>query len=792
MLRKQLLLLITLFVSCNLHAQLKKSSSFTISGTIIESTSNLPIDYATVTIFSNNDSLLTGVTTTNGGMFSVSSKTKNIYLKVSFIGYETKIIDSISFNGKVANLGRIKLGSGAVALNEVQITAEKSSTEFKLDKRVFHVGKDLSSTGASTLEVLNNVPSVNVSIEGEISLRGGSGVQILIDGKPSVLANDESNALGTITADMVEKVEVITNPSAKYEAEGTAGIINIVLKKNEKKGLNGSVSFNTGIPDNHSFGLSLNKRTEKFNLFTQLGLGYRSLPSETKAINSNFINNQTVSSVGEEFRNEMFYNLILGTDYYINKNNIITLSGSFAYEVENQPSSTLFNFINSGNEITKEWKRTEITSALNPKIQYELQYKKDFKDNKKHKLQLSAIGNYFGKDQSSVFSEEIILGTNDLTNQTTNTSFEEGKYTFNLDYTKPFNKKITLEAGSQYVDNTVSNNYQVKNEVNNILQIDPDFSNLFKYEQKVLGVYTTGAYEGDIWGLKLGIRTEYTNIITLLVNTDGENNQTFINLFPSVHSSYKLSERISFQVGYSRRIYRPRLWDLNPFFNIRNNFSIRTGNPNLEPEYTDSYEFGSIFILEKTSLNINIYNRKTTNTIERVSIFENNVNTQTPMNIGTNNTFGVELNFKQTLSKKISVNGDANFNFFNRKGSFNNQSFDFDANQWSGKLTSKFKLNKSFDFEVTGNYQSSLKTVQGINSENIFADFGLRYKINKGKMVLNLSVRDVFASRIRENTISNENFFAYSFRQRGRFITLGFSYGFGKGEAMQYSGARRR
>jgi len=217
----------------------------------------------------------------------------------------------------------------------VLISAEKSTTEFKLDKRVFNVGKDLSSTGASALEVLNNVPSVDVNIEGEVSLRGSTGVQILINGKPSILSDDASNALGTITADMIEKVEVITNPSAKYEAEGTAGIINIILKKNEKKGLNGSLSLNTGTPDNHSIGISLNQRTEKFNLFTQLGTGYRELPRYNKNTNIDKINNTELNSEGTEFRNEHFYNFVLGSDYYINPLNTITLSGSFAYEVLN-------------------------------------------------------------------------------------------------------------------------------------------------------------------------------------------------------------------------------------------------------------------------------------------------------------------------------------------------------------------------------------------------------------------------------------------------------------------------
>ncbi len=203
-------------------------------------------------------------------------------------------------------------------LPEVEVVGDVSRTRFELDKRVFTVGEDLSSTGASALEVLNNVPSVNVSIEGVVSLRGSAGVQILIDGKPSILADGQSNALGTITADMIESVEVITNPSAKYDAAGTAGILNIVLKKEEQKGLNGSVSVNTGWPENHSVGVSLNRRTQKFNLFTQMGIGYRSLPRYEESINADRLGGSTIQSEGTSYRNETFYNITLGTDYHIN------------------------------------------------------------------------------------------------------------------------------------------------------------------------------------------------------------------------------------------------------------------------------------------------------------------------------------------------------------------------------------------------------------------------------------------------------------------------------------------
>ena len=785
--------LVSIFISliC-VSGSIAQSPGFKIIGTVVEASSNQAIDYATVIVGDKLTSeILTGTTTENGGKFELTTDTKNVYVEVSFIGYTNKKIEDISFDGKMIDLGIITLGEDAQRLEEVIVTAEKSTTEFKLDKRVFNVGTDLSTTGASALEVLNNVPSVNVNIEGQVSLRGSAGVQILINGKPSVLAEDSGNALGTITADMIEKVEVITNPSAKYEAEGTAGIINIVLKKNEKKGLNGSISLNTGIPHNHSVGLSMNRRSDKFNLFTQLGVGYRELPRFGESINRNKITGTELRSDGIEYRNETFYNIILGTDYYINATNIITLSGSYAYEVEQQPSENNFVFL-EGLE-SSAWTRNETTEATNPKLQYELQYKRDFTDNEDHQLLFSAIGRYFGKDQSSEFTNNFESGTFfTQPDQLTKTFFEEGKYTFNLDYTKPFDDIWTIETGAQYLVNDVSNEFEVQNEEEGVFVVDPNLTNTFQYDQKVLGVYATGAYEGEIWGLKLGLRAENTDLQTFLVNTEESNSLNFTNLFPSAHTSYKISDNMSLQAGYSRRIYRPRLWDLNPFFNIRNNFNIRVGNPELLPEFTDSYEVGSIFIFDKTSLNFSLYHRFTTDKIERVSSFVDNVNIFRPENIGTNKATGLEANFKYNPFKKWTISGDANYNIFKREGTFNDQVFDFSADQWSGKLTNKFKLNKQLDMELSGNYESREQTIQGILSPSFRANFGLRYKILKGKGVFNLSVRDIFETSIRETTIDQETFYLYSWGTRGRFITFGLSYGFGKGEAMQYSGQRRR
>ena len=633
------------------------------------------------------------------------------------------------------------------------------------------------------------MPSVNVNIEGQVSLRGSTGVQILINGKPSVLADEGSNALGSITADMIESVEVITNPGAKYNAEGTAGIINIILKKEEKTGFNGSISVNAGIPDNNSIGVSLNRRTENFNFFTQFGAGYRSMPTFAESINRNTALNTEILSDGTEYRNEDFYNITVGTDYYINDKNIITLAGSFAYEVESQPSETEFRIRTDG-ILDESWIRNESTEATNPKYQYDLQYKREFKNNKDHVLLFSTLGSFFGKELSSKFTNTSLFGGEEYSNQLTETDFYKSDYTFKLDYTNPINEFVTLETGGMFEINDVGNEYAVFNQEDGIFVADSGLTNTFEYNQKVLGIYGTGSFEKKDWGVKLGLRAEQTNLETLLTNTGEDNSQSYLNFFPSVHTSYKFSPLFSVQAGYSKRIYRPRLWDLNPFFNIRNNFNIRQGNPDLEPEFADSYELTGILIFEKVSLNSSIYHIYTTNVHERISEVDGNVSVNLPVNLGSRAKTGFELNGKYTPSKWLSFTGDFNLGSFSRRGQFEGQDFSFDGNQWSSRLTSKFKLPWSTDVELSGNYESDVVTVQGDQSGFASMNIGLRKKLWKGKAVLNVSVQDVFASRIRENTVLQQDLYLYNFSRRGRFITFGASYSFGKGEAMSYSGRR--
>ncbi|MCP9235905.1 outer membrane beta-barrel family protein [Lewinella sp. JB7] len=766
-----------------------RAQSLELTGRVVESSGEAAVEFATVkAIDPASGDMLTGTTTDDGGVFLLKVPRPGLTLEVSFLGFAPTRIEGV----QAADLGTIILKPDGETLDEVLVTGERSTTEFRLDKRVFNVGKDLSSSGASALEVLNNVPSVTVNIEGQINLRGSGGVQILIDGKPSVLTADNGNALGTITADMIESVEVITNPSAKYQAEGTAGIINIVLKKEEQRGLNGSVTVNTGTPNNHSLGLSVNRRTTKFNLFGQVGVGYRTFPEVNRGINRDLTTGTTVLSEGEADKNEQFYNLILGTDYHINDRNVLSLTGHLAYEIETENALTDFRVLNSTNTLTDAWRRTEATDATNPKWQYELNYKREFDaEDKDHVLIVSALGNSFTKDQSSEFTTNTSEGQALFGDQRTATDFGETEYTFKVDYTRPVSEAVTVETGLQYEFNDVGNDFSVSDFIDDDFQLVPELSNRFEYNQGVLGAYATGAYESDSWGVKAGLRVEQTDLSTLLVDTDEANAQNYLNLFPTLHTSYKFSEAVSVQAGYSRRIFRPRLWDLNPFFNIRNNFNVRAGNPNLQPEFTDSYELTGIVIVGDVSLNAGIYHRYTTDVVERVSFFRDNVNVTQPVNLGTSRTNGVELNGKYRPVRWLTLNGDFNYNHFDRTAELEGVSYDFSAERFNGRLVTKFELPLDIDFEVAGNLRSGYRTVQGRVSGFSYADVGLRKKVLKGRMIFNVSVRDAFASMIDENEATQPDFYLYNYRQRGRFVTVGLSYGFGKGEAMEFGGQKQ-
>ncbi len=780
---------ILLTVGTNLNAQNIRSGKLFIEGQVQDASTREPLQYATISVFSQQDSaLLTGGITNDQGVFYLEVPDQSIYLNVGYLGYLTHKIDELTFEDGIASLGIIDVKPDEQVLKEVVVSAEKSQVTYELDKRVFNVGKDLSSAGGSAMDVLVNVPSVDVNIEGEVSLRGNSNVQILVNGKPSVIAS--GNALGTISADMIEKVEVITNPSAKYDSEGTTGILNIVLKKEDKKGINGSVTINTGIPNNHSIGLSLNKRTDRFNVFSQFGVGKRTFLSnfEGRTVDRSGTQQTELISSGDGEKNEQFYNIILGADFFINPLNVMTLSGHFGYEFEDEFSDTRFDLVSSEGRSIRE----EITDATNPKWQYEWQYKKSFEGNKDRALIASATGSFFGKDQNSSFENSTQSGDVPEFQQFVNDDFSSAQYNFQADYTHPFSDKRILEIGGKYQIDDDKNNYLLEDVEDGNRVINTNFTNDFDFTQKVLGIYSTYSIEFDQLSLKGGLRLENTDLNTFLVTTGESNNQKYTDWFPTFHTSYKLSESFSAQLGYSRRISRPRAWSLNPFASLNNNLNLRTGNPDLMPEYTDSYELSLIRDWEKVSISTSVFYRNTNNVVDRIVQVMDSLTSSTPQNVGLSNNLGIEVNAQMEPTKWLSLLGDFNWTYFNRSGTFENQSFEFSNDKWTARITSKFKFANDLSGEIRLRYRSEEERIQSIIRDNAYLDLGIKKKLFKGRTVVNLVVRDVFSARRFISITDQPDFFALSDNQRDiRRIVLGISYGFGKGDAMEFSGLKQ-
>lgn len=780
-------LIVILFLS---HAFGQDIEGMKVGGVIVDAQTKTPLEFCTVKLLSKIDSsFINGTTSNTNGNFELNISNNKVMLKISFIGYTDYYLSDFSLF-KDETVDTIYLKLNAELLNNVEVIGERSEMTFKLDKRIFNVGRDLSQSGGTAIDILNNVPSVEVTLEGVVQLRGNSGVQILINGKPSVLASGSSNALGSITADMIDRIEVITSPSAKYDAEGTVGIINIVLKETQKKGLNGSITANVGYPNNHSLGVSASYRSEKINLFGQLGIGNRRFVSIDTSVNRSINDDLTnvFSTYGNSQKNETFANVRLGSDFYLNEFNTITLSGHYAYELEAEYADIQY-FSNTNDVLESNFLRNESTDATNPKYQFDLNYQKKFQRHKEQVLDISAVGSFFGKDKMSEFDNVLIAGEDIGFDQQTQINFKDQNYTFKIDYAHPFKEKWVWEIGSKYEVNFNSNLTEVSNFKDEAWQHDTLLSGDFNYQLGVFANYSTLSYEGDKWGMKGGVRHEQTDAKANQAEQElGQWNYT--NFFPSLHTSYKVSKFTSFQLGYSRRINRPHLFDFSPFFSFRDNFNLSVGNPELQPEFSNLFELTAVQNWKKTSLNASLYHSQTTDVIEDVVSITGNQTIRFPENIGTANTSGLELNLKYSPQKWVSILIDGNVAYFNRKGTYENQSFDFNNYKWSSRANLKFKMPADIEMQFSLNYRSRVQNVFTERRGYFYVDSGIRKKIMKGKFILNLSVRDVFNSRINKNYTVRTNSSLYSRSQRGRYIVFGVSYNFGKGEAMEFSGQK--
>ena len=779
----------------------KASANIVLMGKVIDADSDLPLEYATVSLFNPTDkTLIDGTITDEKGHFKLDIKPGDYYATIEFLAYQTQTIENISATrGKNINLGIITLATEASALEEVLVTAEKSQMIMTLDKKVFNVGKDLSARGGNAADLLDNVPSVQVDVEGNISLRGNESVRILVDGKPSGLVSS-ANGLRNLQANMIDRVEVITNPSARYEAEGTAGIINIILKKNRAKGLNGSFDFNIGYPDNYGIAFNLNYRTKKFNFFTNYGVRYRKGPGES-SLHQEVIRNDSIfitDQKSDRRRGGLSNNFRFGADYYFNTKNILTTALSYRISDDDNFATTTYNdylyLPNMGTTLNLPFgtsiatpigitTRTDDEREDESKLEYALTYRRTFEQkDREFTMDVRYQDNVEEEGSDLVnrfFTPELTPnGIPDLF-QESNNKEQERQLIVQTDYVHPFNKESKFEAGLRASFRNINNDYLVEELADGKWESLEGLSNIFDYDEHIYAAYLSYGNKLGKFSFLVGERLEYSRVSTHLITTNQLNDRDYLSPITTVHLTYDLPKDNAVQLSYSQRIRRPRFWDLNPFFTFSDNRNFFSGNPDLDPEFTHSMELGHIKHWEKGSLNSAAYYRYTTGKIQRIRRLDEEKGTfvTQPENLSTENAFGFEFNASYNPFKWWRLNGD--FNFFRAivDGTNLGASFESDTYSWFVRGSSRFKIKKKTDLQIRYNYRAPLLTTQGKRKSIYTIDLAASRDILKDKATLTLSIRDLFNSRRRRYISEGELFYSegdFQWRARQAILTLNY------------------
>ena len=493
--------------------------------------------------------------------------------------------------------------------------------ELALDKKIFNVGKDLANAGGTASDILSNIPSVSVDGEGNVKLRGSDNVRILIDGKPSGLVSFKGGAgLQQLQGSLVDKVEVITNPSARYEAEGMSGIINIVLKKDRRQGFNGSFDLIAGNPDNFGAGANVNYRKDKINFFLNYALAYRLQPGRSKTYQEVYDGPTTrILEQTNKGRMRAANNSINGgLDYYFDDKNIFTASYLWRRSDARRITDNNYkDYINSLSNLYNTTDRQQDETEDEPNSEYALSYKRSF-EKKGHELLIDAryLDYWEHSDQTftqkSVFADGIINKVNSRTQKSLNDETEK-QWLFSADYVQPFGKEGKYELGVRSSFRDMSNDFFVTEQDSMGIYLPLDsLNNNFLYDENINAAYAIIGNKIKRFSYQFGLRAEQTDIKTTLAQTNESNPRNYANLFPSAHFTYKLANENSLQISYSRRVRRPRYNDLSPFVTFSDNRNFFSGNPDLNPEFTDAYDLGHVKFFEKGSFASSLYYRYTT------------------------------------------------------------------------------------------------------------------------------------------------------------------------------------
>lgn len=767
----------------------QSSEKALVKGKVMDSLSANPLAFASIRIFhSSEKKLVNGNITTEAGDFSISLPYGRYYAEIEFMGYRSiKTADFLlSDEHAEHNLGLIKLTASINTLDEVVVQAEKSSMELSLDKKIFNVGKDLANAGGNANDILMNIPSVSVDPEGNVKLRGSDNVRILIDGKPSGLVSFKGGSgLQQLQASMIERVEVITNPSARYEAEGMAGIINIVLKKERNQGFNASFELITGSPTNFGGAANLNYRHKKVNFFINYGIAYRiqpgvgSLYQEVYGFDTTFLKQNNKGSI-TGFNN----NIRGGLDFYFTEKSILTASYLFRRSDATRITDIVYeNYRFDLSNMEGYETRRQDEDEAEPNSEYSLIYKKSFAE-KDHELlaEIKYLDNWESSYQLFTHHYFSPDGTEDNAKgkiqRSLNDEFEK-QLLFQVDYTKPLGKGGKFETGLRSSSRDMVNDFVVseKNADGDFIALQ-DLDNIFLYDENIHAAYGILAKKSNKISYQAGVRAEWTDVKTTLKETNEVNPREYVNLFPSAHFTVNLPKQNALQLSYSRRVRRPFYNDLSPFMTFSDSRNYFSGNPDLNPEFSNVFEIGHIKYFEKGTFSSAVYHRSTKGKIERIrKVDDEGFSTTLPENLRSEDASGAEFTSEFALFQWWKL--DLNFNFFYADIDGTNilPSYKTTTYSWFARQTSRFMLPNNLDIQLRGNYEAPQKTAQGKRLALYYVDLSLSKDVFKGMGTINFNVLDVFNTRKMRSTTEGINFYTEANSQfRRRQINLTLTY----------------
>lgn len=773
---------------------------YTIRGKVVDATTASPLDFVNVALYKQNSEVpTTGVTSDTQGNFLLPSVPNGKYnLQITFVGYNS-ITLPLNVSDKELNMGLIKLLENSKALKEIQVIGQGTQMRFDIDKKVFSVDQNIAAAGGSATEVLQNIPSVDVDQEGNISLRNSPSVEVWINGKPSGLtADNRAQILQQMPAESIESIEVMTNPSARFNPEGTSGIINIVLKKNRKAGYYGSVSaggmYSDGAKLGGTLGANINYSSGKFD--TYLNIGYRQMNfiGGSDVERKNFFAADTTNlkqhTVMDRGHNGIFTRA--GIDYRINDRNTLGLSG-FGMTGSGASKTDIDNKLtNNSGYLLRDYSRNNIGDGTRDGYNVNLDHKYDI-DKKGSNIMTSLSYSAFGRDENNTYVQKE--GGNTTSNITQVNNGSNNQLLFKIDYTQKFGENTKLEAGWQTKD-------EVRNgpasAIDNVKKTTVNaYYNVFDYNEQIHSAYMTYGSRFNNLSIQAGLRGEYqvkewenkyfSPTGTLI--TGQSDYKPVLQLFPSAYLAYTLPDKNELQLNFTRRINRPRGREINPFRDYSDSTSISFGNPDLLPELTSSFEFNYLRSWDNHTLSASLYHRFTNNVMQNVRFLNKGTLENTWMNVSQSNYSGLELVAKNRLFKILSLTSSLNFYYSTMdKDSitsiYNNALTTVIPAQemfsWSGRIMGNVILGKNTSAQISGDYSSPRLVAQGRQTASYAIDLGLRQTFLDRALSLNLMVRDLLNSRSR-NSVTYGNGFTQTTNSyfSGRMIGLTATYNFG-------------